>query len=227
MFIAGTSAQATLFVYEGFQYSNVGDGLDGQPDGSGTPADVDATGLGGVWDDQLNKSDQLDIFNGSLSFGDLPTNGNSVGSDTTSQENIYWRTMTNAGIGTGGGLFFSILIQPNFSNNASRSGLVLSDANIGGTNGRFDVITVQNGIGVGSEGNANFKPFVWKDGTQTTSSGSLSTSDGTTYYLIGHLSLRHRHGRRRRVFALQLQPRHERRHGHARLYQLGSHRRDA
>jgi hypothetical protein len=186
--LAAGSANASLYVYEGFQYSNVGDGLHGEPNGAGTPADVDATGLGGVWNDQLSTANQLDIYSGSLAFGNLTTAGNSVGSSTTTGEDIYSRSMTDSNIGTADDLFFSILIQPNDSNGASQAGLVLSDATIGGSNGRFDNITVANGIGVGSQGSANFKPFVWAEGTQTTSTGSLSTSDGSTYMLIGHLS---------------------------------------
>ena len=182
------SASAELYVYEGFQYSNDGDILDGEPDGSGTPADINATGLGGVWDDQLTKTEHLDIYENSLSFGDLVTNGNHVGSETTSQENIYVRSMTNTNIGSTDDLYFSILIKPTNSNSASRSGLILSDTNATGTNGRFDNVSVTNGIGVGSEGFANFNPFVWDGGVQTASTGSLSTSDGTTYLLVGHLS---------------------------------------
>jgi hypothetical protein len=191
---ANSSVHAALIAYEGFQYSNAGDILMGEPDGAGTPSDIDATGLDGtytesVWNDTNRQ--QLDIISGSLSFGNLPTAGNRVGSETTSDENIYTRTVTSSLSGTGN-LWFSFLVQPNESNGASQAGIAITNQTLG--QAKILNNTAQSGLvgfGVGSQTSANFQPYAWNGTTivtGTTTNSALSTTDGATYFLIGHIS---------------------------------------
>ncbi len=166
----------------------------GEPDGAGTPTDIDATGLSGsytesVWNDSNRQ--QLDIISGSLSFGDLPTAGNRVGSETTSDENVYTRTITSSLSGTSD-LWFSFLVQPNDSNGASQAGIAITNQTLG--QAKILNNTSQSGLigfGVGSQSSANFQPYAWNGSTiitGTSDNSALPTSDGTTYFLIGHIS---------------------------------------
>ncbi len=192
--LAAASASAGVIVYEGFQYSNVGDILTGQPDGAGTPADIDATGLAGTYAASTT-SEQLEIYAGSLTFGDLPVLGNCIGSETTSGNNIYMRNLTagaQSSVSSAGEIWFSIVVQPNASNSNSTAGFAITNQAL--TQTKILNNTAVGGLvgfAVGSEGNSNFQPYVW-DGTTiatgTTANPALSTTDGTNYLLVGHIS---------------------------------------
>ena len=192
--LTATSANAGLIVYEGFQYSNVGDILTGQPDGAGTPADIDATGLAGTYAASTT-SEQLEIYAGSLTFGDLPVLGNCIGSDSTSGDNRYMRNLTagaQSSVSSAGEIWFSIVIQPNDSSGNSEGGFAITNQTL--TQTKINNNTAVGGLvgfAVGSEGNSNFQPYVW-DGTTiatgTTANPALSTTDGTNYLLVGHIS---------------------------------------
>ena len=81
------------WVYEGFQYDDVGDSLEGQADDPGV-TDTDATGLSGAWVDAIGGSANMFLKTDSLAFGDLSTSGNHVGFQDNSNNDIFHRTLT-------------------------------------------------------------------------------------------------------------------------------------
>lgn len=144
------SADAGLIVYEGFQYSNVGDELQAV-----TTVDVAPTGLTGGWTENLLNAQQMYLKSGSLSFSDLPTTGNHVGYLSNQGNDNYSNTLdaaAQAAITTAGGangtLYLSFLfekLQNNFG--ADHEGLALMNGVL--PNSRFDN---NNGGAVGRHG---------------------------------------------------------------------------
>jgi hypothetical protein len=193
----GLQAQ-TVYVYEGFQYGDAADltragnaSLQGQADGSG--GDIDATGLGGTWDDVLNSSSgELYMANGSLSFGDLTTSGNHVRSDTNQNNDIFSRPIT-ASLDGGSELWFSFLgnkLQNNFD--AAEEGIFI---------GTQDLTTAQiqsQGNTVGLSGFAiapttagnNWSAYAWDGASQFDVGGTYSvpTNGSETNLLLGQIS---------------------------------------
>jgi len=122
------STDAALVVYEGFQYSNVGDELQAI-----TSVDVPATGLTGAWSENLLNAQQMYLKAGSLNYSNLPTAGNHVGYETNQGNDIFSRdldagaqtSLDNAGLANDT-IYFSFLfekLQNNFG--ADHEGLAL------------------------------------------------------------------------------------------------------
>ncbi len=202
----GNSASAELLVYEGFQYGTAGvnragsDLLHGQPDGIG--GDIDATGLGGTWQDSTTVVPSSDLFvaSGSLTFGNLVTSGNHVRGDSNLNSDIFSRPVTVSFNGLDR-LYFSLLankLQNNFS--AAEGGLVLGNqvvgnariTGIGGTESGTDNTAVNGlqGFGVAptTAGN-NWTAYGW-DGTSQTVGGSaltVPTNGSATHLLVGEI----------------------------------------
>ncbi len=118
-----THSYGALIVYEGFNYGVAGanragsDLLQGQADGVG--GDVASLGLSGMWTDSSGPGANSDLFlqSGSLGFGDLPTSGNSVRSDTNLNNDVFSRPITSS-LASTGELWFSFTankLQNNFS----------------------------------------------------------------------------------------------------------------
>ena len=192
-FTAILPLHAELLVYEGFEYSSPGDPLHGQPDGSGTPADVDAFGLGGTWQDQTSHtSSDFRIVEGSLVFGDLPTKGNHVAPVDRLNNDIHVRPIT-ADLAAGGELWFSILAEKvanNFSN--GQGGLVIGNQAV--NNSQINKDTGSSGlVGFGfgpTTAGTNWTPFAWDGTTQTAGDDTLPVGVGTgdVRLLVGHIS---------------------------------------
>jgi len=199
--LIGQTAQAQLYVYEGFQYGATGTDqvtddqdpgynlLHGQPDAVG--GDVDATGLGGVWTDTSGPGGVHDLFlsPGSLSFLDLPSTGNHVTGDTNLNNDNFNRPIT-AALDGGGEMWFGFLankLQNNF--NAAEGGLVIGNQTLG--NNRVfenDGTDGLQGFGFGptTAGN-NWTYFGWDGSTQVAGDAELgvATDGSETNLLVG------------------------------------------
>lgn len=178
-FVAG-SVQADVLVYEGFQYSSVGDPVDAV-----TTVDTDATGLAGSWSDAGDDDgNEMFLKSGSLAFSDLATSGNHIGYLSNSDSDILVRTLdatADAGIDTVGGangtIYISFLfekLQNNFG--ADHEGLALMNGNLpaarwdnnnGGAVGR-------HGFAIAAVGNSNLNAVAY-DGTTGTRVVSTNT----------------------------------------------------
>jgi hypothetical protein len=102
-------APAALLVYEGFDYTSVGDSLVGKGGAE--------TGLTGTWDDSRLNTEMF-LKSGSLSFSSLPTSGNHIGYESNSNQDVFHRGLDTAAVstitttGTGNGsIFFSFLFE--------------------------------------------------------------------------------------------------------------------
>jgi len=128
---AGALTQPTdaeLLVYEGFQYSSVGDPLDDV-----TAVDVSPIGLTGGWSDAGDDDgNEMFLKDGSLSFSNQPTAGNHIGYLSNSDSDIMVQSLdgtAQAGIGGADSIYFSFLfekLQNNFG--ADHEGLALMNA---------------------------------------------------------------------------------------------------
>ena len=173
---AGTAAQADLLVYEGFQYSNVGDPVDAV-----TTVNTDATGLTGSWSDAGDDDgNEMFLKDGSLLYSNLPVSGNSIGYLSNSDSDIMVRTLdgtAQAGISGASTIYISFLfekLQNNFG--ADHEGFALMngdlpaarwDNNNGGAVGR-------HGFAIASVNGSNLNAVAY-DGTSGTRVVSSST----------------------------------------------------
>ncbi|MFN3168032.1 MAG: PEP-CTERM sorting domain-containing protein [Phycisphaeraceae bacterium] len=122
------SADGALVVYEGFQYSSVGDELQAV-----TSVDVAATGLAGAWSENLLNAQQMFLKSGSLTFSNLPTAGNHVGYLSNQGNDIFTRNLdaaaqtSLAGTGTANGTIYISFLFEKLQNNfgADHEGLAL------------------------------------------------------------------------------------------------------
>ncbi len=189
-------AGGTLLVYEGFQYGTAGanrassDLFHGQPDGVGD--DVDATGLGGTWQDTTAVTASSDLFmaSGSLAFGDLATSGNHVRGDTNLNNDIMNRPISATLTGTSE-LWISFLgnmLQNNFS--ASVEGIGIANKALSAS--RFDQVNTSglHGFGIApATGGSAWTAYGW-DGTAATVGGqsfSVPTNGSQTNLLVGRV----------------------------------------
>lgn len=204
------SANAVTIVYEGFQYNDAATGTDpgswpggttfdllGEPDGLGTPADVDATGLAGTWaNPTAGDNDNMFKKSGSLVFGDLPTAGNHIGFRSNLDNDRYNRALTagaQSSISGAGEIWFSILaekLQNNFS--AAEGGFVLANQLVGnprillndGTDGLAGF-----GVAPTTSGN-NWTPYAWDGSSQSVGDAALTVGvgNGDVHLLVGQIS---------------------------------------
>lgn len=198
------SADAQLLVYEGFAYGATGTDqvtddtdpnynlLHAQPDGIGD--DIDATGLGGTWQDLAGPGSSSDLFlnAGSLSFGDLATSGNHVRGDTNLNNDIFSRPIS--GSLDGSELWVSFLadkLQDNFG--AAEGGLVIGNQPV--NNAKVNLDDGSGGLrGFGiaptSEDSGDWVVYGWDDGGRTVGTGDLNvgTSGGDVRLLIARIS---------------------------------------
>ena len=192
--VTATASHAALLVYEGFQYSDpaVSDGLHGQPDGAGG-ADTDATGLSGTWQDQTTISTgNMFLKAGSLAFGDLPTAGNHVGSNTNQNNDIFIRPIAS-NLSAGGELWFGVLaekLQNNFS--AAEGGLVIGNQGVSNSRVLLDTGgTGLAGFGVAptTSGN-NWTPYAWDGTSQVVGDAAVTVGvgSGDIRLLVGRIS---------------------------------------
>lgn len=197
LLVATSGAEADLLIYEGFQYGPASTlrasaaSLQGQS--TGAVGNVDATGIGGTWNDVLNSTTgELFMYENSLDFKDLPTAGNSVRSDTNSNNDIFVRPIT-ASLSTGSELWFSFTankLQNNFS--AAEGGIAITNQNLTSAQ-------IQTNSGGGLSGFAispttagnNWSFYAWSGGTQVAASGFYTVpTDGTeTNLLVGKITL--------------------------------------
>jgi hypothetical protein len=163
---AGTAAQADLLVYEGFQYSNVGDPLDAV-----TTVDTDATGLTGSWSDAGDDDgNEMFLKNGSLIHSNLPVSGNSIGYLSNSDSDIMVRNLdgtAQAGIGGTSTIYISFLfekLQNNFG--ADHEGMALMNGNL--PQARWDSGNAgavgRHGFAIAATANSNLRAVAY-DGT--------------------------------------------------------------
>jgi len=184
-------------VYEGFQYGTAGadqagsDLLHGQPDGS--VGDTDATGLSGTWQDSSGPGQSSDLFvaSGSLSFGDLPTAGNHVRSDTNNNNDIFSRPIS-VSLSAGSELWFSVLankLQNDF--NAAEGGLVTGNQVV--NNARIlldDGSTGLAGFGVAPTASGdNWTPYAWNGTSQSVGDAALTVpvDESEVHLLVGRV----------------------------------------
>ena len=199
--VCAGSAHAALVVYEGFNYGTPGGDqvnnfadpnynlLHLQPDGVG--GDVNATGLSGAWNDMVGPGDNTGLFlsPGSLSFGDLPTTGNHVRSDTNLNNDNHVIAISGA-MPTSGEMWFSILankLQNNFS--AAEGGFVIGNQQVNNTRVLNDNgSTGLQGFGIAptTAGN-NWTAYGWDGSSQTVGGASLgvATNGSETNLLVG------------------------------------------
>lgn len=193
------TADAALYVYEGFNYATANttragaDLLDGQADDPGV-TDVAATGLSGTWQDSttVTASSDLFMYTGSLSFSNLATSGNSVRSDTNSNNDNFGRGIT-ADLDAGGELWFSFLankLQNNFS--AAEGGLVIGNQQVNNSRVLDDNAStglIGFGIAPTTAGN-NWTAYAW-DGTNEVVGDAVygvPTNGTQTDLLVGKVS---------------------------------------
>lgn len=127
--VAGSAHGETL-IYEGFDYTAVGDDLIGK----GGTTEV---GLTGTWDDaETAGGNNMFLKENSLSFSNLATSGNHIGFESNQSNDIY-----NRGLGTPAftqdTIYFSFLfekLQDNFD--ADKEGFALMNGVL--DDGRFD-----------------------------------------------------------------------------------------
>ena len=180
--VATPSGNSASLVYEGFQYAYpaTSDGLHGQPDDAGV-SDTDAIGLSGSWQDQTTISTgNMFLKAGSLTFGDLPTSGNHVGSNTNQNNDIFVRPVTSS-LSGGSELWFSILaekLQNNFS--AAEGGFVIGNQAVSNSRILLDTgATGLAGFGVAptTAGN-NWTPYAWDGSSQSVGDAALTVGIG-------------------------------------------------
>jgi len=192
------SADGSIIVYEGFQYGTAAasrtgaDLLHGQPDGTG--GDVNATGLGGTWQDSAGPGTNTDLFlaSGSLPFGDLSTSGNHVRSDTNNNNDTFSRPVTGD-LDSGSELWFSVLankLQNNFS--AAEGGMVIGNQTVNNSRILSDSgSTGLAGFGVAptTAGN-NWTAYAWNGSSQSVGDAVLNvaTNGSETHLLVGKIS---------------------------------------
>lgn len=192
-----TSSHGALLVYEGFDYGAAdtaragADLLHGQPDGVG--GDGNATGLSGTWVDSAGPGASTDLFmySGSLGFGDLATSGNSVRSDTNSNNDIMSRSITSTLDGSGE-LWFSFTankLQNNFS--AAEGGIAITNQTVG--NSRIFENTGAGGlqgfaIAPTTAGN-DWTAYGWNGSSIVTGGANLgvATDGSQTVLLVGQI----------------------------------------
>jgi len=158
------SAHAALLVYEGFDYTTVGDDLIGK---GGTTE----TGLSGTWADaETGGGDNMFLKSGSLNFSNLQTSGNHIGFESNSNNDIYNRGLSTTGF-TGSSIYFSFLfekLQNNFG--ADKEGFALMNGILPA--GRFDGsnnpgASVRHGFAVAAVDGSNLQAIAY-DGTTGT-----------------------------------------------------------
>ncbi|MFN3168033.1 MAG: hypothetical protein ACE37H_13315, partial [Phycisphaeraceae bacterium] len=183
----GPPAEGQLFVYEGFQYDNLGAELIGLPDDPGV-GDTDATGLDGVWADASASTGTVnDMFikSGSLVFSDLQTAGNHIGFSSNQNRDRYSRPLSAsalAGIGSANEIWFSFLfekLQNNF--NAGEGGVVIGNQVVANS----EIVKNNNDGAAGGSGLVGF-------GIAPTGAGNDLTAyawDGTTNVMVGDATL--------------------------------------
>ena len=203
-----STAQASVLVYEGFQYSNVGDPLDAI-----TTVDTDAIGLTGSWTDAASNTEMF-LKSGSLNFSDLSTNGNHIGYLSNSNNDIFNRQLTS-GVGgaqeaiddlgvANGTLYFSFLfekLQNNFG--ADHEGFALMNGVL--PQSRWDSGNAgavgRHGFAVAAVNNSNLNAVAYDGttGTRVVSSNTLpitvvnggsntSTSNVEVNLVLGEIS---------------------------------------
>ncbi len=185
-----SSASGAILVYEGFQYSDVGDPLDAV-----TTVDTDAIGLSGSWSDAGDDDgNEMFLKSGSLSFSDISTNGNHIGFSSNSDSDIMVRDMSSTGFS--GSIYFSFLFQKLQNNfGADHEGFAVMngdlpaarwDNNNGGAVGR-------HGFAVAAVNNSNLNAILY-DGTTGSRIVSTSTipitvgSSGNINLIVGEIS---------------------------------------
>ena len=196
--LVGNSASSAVLVYEGFQYGTAADltrtdndSLQGQADGSG--GDIDATNLGGTWNDVQNSTTgELYLANGSLAFGDLPSLGNHVRSDTNANSDIFTRSITTSLSGSSE-LWFSFVankLQNNFS--AAEGGLVIGNQVVNNSRVLSDNGTSGlSGFGIApTTAGDNWTAYAWNGSGQTVGDAVLgvATNGTETNLLVGKIS---------------------------------------
>ena len=171
------NAGAATLVYEGFQYSDVGDDLDNV-----TTVDVAPDGLTGGWTENFNNVEMF-LKAGSLNFSNLPTAGNHIGYLSNSSNDLFTQSLdgtATAGIGSASTIYISFLfekLQSNFG--ADHEGLALMngilpqtrwDNNNGGAVGR-------HGFAIAAVNNSNLNAIAYDGttGTRVVSTNTIST----------------------------------------------------
>ena len=201
--LAAGSAHGALLVYEGFDYTDVGNVLEGK---GGTTE----TGLNGTWDDSTS-SDGMFLKSGSLSFGNLQTSGNHIGFESNLNNDIYNRSLdstatdgiTSAG-SANGSIWFSFLFEKlQNNNNADKEGFALMSDILpsarwdSGNDGAVGL----HGFAVAAVDGSNLQAVAYDGtaGTRTVSAGSVpitvvngssntSTSNQEVRFIVGELS---------------------------------------
>jgi hypothetical protein len=202
--LATSTANASLLVYEGFQYVDaigVGDSVPGgntastpfhlKGESDGDAGDVDATGLSGVYvDNGPNDSDHWFVYEGSLSFGNLPTSGNRIGFRDNLDSDNHTRDLsaaTQTGISNASEIWFSILLKPTDTRSAAAGGIAISDNPL--NSGKvINTTTGVQGFGIGSNSSHKFRPYAWDGTSRIDGDAQLNTSTNATYLLVGHIS---------------------------------------
>lgn len=178
------TANADVLVYEGFQYSNLGDELQAV-----TTVDVAPIGLTGGWTENLLNSQQMYLKSGSLNFSNLPTAGNHIGYLSNSGNDNFSQSLdgtATAGINTAStandSIYFSFLfekLQNNFS--AGEGGFALTNQSLGnnrvflndGTDGLI-------GFGIGPDtSGSNLKAWAWDGSSQVAGTVALAAPPNT------------------------------------------------
>jgi len=199
-----TSANGALLVYEGFDYTDVGDPLTGK----GGTTEI---GLDGTWANPQGGGTMF-LKEGSLEFGGLSTSGNHIGYLSNADSDRFNRGLTSTVTTTitdlgenQGSLYFSFLfekLQNNFS--ADREGFalmngVLPAARFDGTNNPG--ASGRHGFAVAAVGSSNLSAIIYDgtDGTRTVSTGTVpisvvsggtntSTSNQAVSFIVGRIS---------------------------------------
>ena len=176
--LAAGSAHAQLLVYEGFDYTDVGEVLTGK----GGSTEI---GLDDSWAN-ADGGNTMFLKEGSLQFGDLAISGNHIGFSSNLDSDRFNRPLSSSVISTigstgesDGALYFSFLfekLQNNFS--ADREGFalmngVLPHARFDGTNNPGAL--GRHGFAVAAVDNSSLRATIFDgtDGTRLVSTGSV------------------------------------------------------
>ncbi len=202
--LAAGSAHGALLVYEGFDYTDVGDKLVGK----GGTTD---SGLAGTWVDAASSTNDMYLKEGSLEYGDLATSGNHIGYSSNLDNDVYNRqfstSVTTSFGDTGvanGSLYFSFLFEVlQSNNNANREGFALMNGVLPAS--RFDGsnnpgAADRHGFAVAAVGSSNLSAvtFDGTSATRTVSAGTIpisvvngstntSTSNVAVNFIVGEI----------------------------------------
>ena len=134
------------------------------------------------------------MASGSLAFGDLPTTGNHVRSDTNSNNDLFSRPIS-VGLDGGSEIWFSVLaskLQNNFS--AAEGGFVIGNQAV--NNPRVLLDTGNSGLeGFGvapTTAGSDWTPYAWNGSSQSVGDAALSVTVNTAAtdirLLVGQIS---------------------------------------